>query len=424
MPKSVSYINKVIHEFEKVQTLEAVAKQIAPLSIEEIQKLDSKRFSTKAGNIGKEERIAYLKDKNKAIEYISGEKVVDDFDALKGNIENVIGMAQIPIGIAGPIYINGKDASGDYLIPLATTEGALVASYNRGMKACRLSGGITSVCMVEGVQRSPFFKFSNVGEVGLFIKWMHEHIAEFKKIVSETSRFAELNEINSNIQGNSVILIFEFFTGDAAGQNMVTICTDRICSYILKNFDIQPKEWYIESNYSGDKKATALSFSNVRGKKVTAEIVLPQKIVVDVLKSTPKKIENYWIASTLAVIQSGAIGAQGHVANGLTALFIACGQDVACISESSVGITRMEVTEDGDLYVSVTLPSLIVGTVGGGTNLPTQSECLKLIDCHGKGKARAFAEVCCALALAGELSIASAMSADHFTKAHEILGRK
>jgi len=424
MPKSVSYINKVIHEFEKVQTLEAVAKKIAPLSNEEIQKLDSVGFSTKPGNEGKEERIAFLKDKNKAVEYISGEKVMDDFDSLKGNIENFIGMAQVPIGLAGPMYINGKDASGDYMIPLATTEGALVASYNRGMKACRLSGGITSVCMVEGVQRSPLFKFNTIGEVGLFIKWMHEHIVEFKKIVSETSRFAQLNEINSNIQGNSVILIFEFSTGDAAGQNMVTICTDRICNFILKNFEIQPQEWYIESNYSGDKKATALSFSNVRGKKVTAEIVLPRNIVAKVLKTTPEKIEKYWIASTLAVTQSGAIGAQGHVANGLTALFLACGQDVACISESSVGITRMEVIENGDLYVSVTLPSLIVGTIGGGTNLPTQRECLELLDCYGEGKARAFAEICCALALAGELSIASAMSADHFTKAHEKLGRK
>jgi hydroxymethylglutaryl-CoA reductase (NADPH) len=113
----------------------------------------------------------------------------------------------------------------------------------------------------------------------------------------------------------------------------------------------------------------------------------------------------------------------GHVANGLTALFIACGQDVACISESSVGLTRMEATENGDLYVSLTLPSLIVGTVGGGTSLPTQKECLELIDCAGPGNARKFAEICCAVALAGELSIASAMSADHFTRAHEKLGR-
>jgi hydroxymethylglutaryl-CoA reductase (NADPH) len=205
---------------------------------------------------------------------------------------------------------------------------------------------------------------------------------------------------------------------------MVTICTDQICRFILSDFSIAPVEWYIESNYSGDKKATSLSFSRARGKKVTSEIVLPRKIIEAVLRTSPEKICKYWLSSTLAVIQSGAIGAQGHVANGLTALFIACGQDVACISESSIGLTRMETNSNGDLYVSVTLPSLIVGTVGGGTALPTQNECLEMLDCRGNGKARKFAEICGAVALAGEISIASAMSVDHFTKSHQKLGRR
>ena len=423
MAKSVASINNVLHELENIRTLESVAQQISPLTKEEIEQLDHSGYSTESGKEGVEARTAFLKTKGKSLENISCEKKYEDYDALKGNIENFIGMAQIPIGLAGPLYVNGKDASGDYYIPLATTEGALVASYNRGMKACRLSGGITSVCLVEGVQRCPYFKFKNIAEVGMFVKWIHENSQKFKEIVAESSRFAKLNEINSNIEGNSVILIFEYHTGDAAGQNMVTICTDRICRYIFEHFHIQPAEWYIESNYSGDKKATALSFSNVRGKKVTAEIVIPRTIVEDVLKTTPEKIARYWISSTLAVTQSGAIGAQGHVANGLTALFIACGQDVACISESSVGVTRMETNTEGDLYVSLTLPSLIVGTVGGGTSLPTQRECLELIDCHGVGNARKFAEICCAVALAGEISIASAMSVDHFTSAHEKLGR-
>ncbi|XOV68856.1 MAG: hydroxymethylglutaryl-CoA reductase [Fluviicola sp.] len=424
MAKSISYINNVLHEREKVETIEALSQNLNPLTEEEIEALDHNGFNTKADIKAKEDRLNFLKEKNKETTAINSFTSDVDDEKLKGNIENFIGMAQIPIGLAGPLYINGKDARGDFYIPLATTEGALVASYNRGMKACRLSGGITSVCLVEGVQRSPFFKFRNIGEVGIFIKWIHDNIENIKRVVSETSRFARLNEVNSNIEGNSVIVTFEFYTGDAAGQNMVTICTDRICRYIFQHFDIRPLEWYIESNYSGDKKATALSFSNVRGKKVAAEITLPRKIVSEVLKTTPEQIEKYWVSSTLAVTQSGSIGAQGHVANGLTALFIACGQDVACISESSVGVTRMQVTDTGDLYVSLTLPSLIVGTVGGGTNLPTQRECLEMIDCHGVGKARKFAEVCCAVALAGELSIAAAMSVDHFTTAHEKLGRK
>jgi len=307
---------------------------------------------------------------------------------------------------------------------MATSEGALVASYNRGMKACRQSGGVSAISTAQSVQRSPFFKFNTLGETGLFVKWVHEHIDAFKEVVSKASNYAQLSEMHTHVEGNSVILTFSYFTGDASGQNMVTICTDHVCQYILQQFPNKPVEWYIESNYSGDKKATALSFSSARGKKVIAEVVLKKDVVINTLKSTPEDIAAYWQSSTLAVVQSGAIGAQGHVANGLAALFIACGQDAACISESSVGITRMQVQKNGDLYVSLTLPSLIVGTVGGGTGLPTQQECLQMMDCVGVGKATKFAEICCSVALAGEISIAAAMAAGHFTKAHQFLGRK
>lgn len=342
----------------------------------------------------------------------------------KGNIENFVGMSQIPTGLAGPLKILGANATGEFQIPLATTEGALVASYNRGMKACSLAGGITTVCLTEGVQRSPFFKFENITQALDFDRWVNRNLKEFQLITKQTSDFAELMNLKTNVAGNSVILTCEYKTGDAAGQNMVTICTNEICEYILSKFRYTPLVWYIESNFSGDKKATASSFTNVRGKKVTSEVTIGKNIVMETLKSTPKKVADYWRASTLAVTQSGSIGAQGHVANGLTALFIACGQDVASISESSVGLTRMEVDKYGDLYVSLTLPSLIVGTVGGGTDLPTQSECLDIMGCFGAGNSQKFAEICCAVALAGELSIASAMSANHFTQAHENLGRK
>ena len=411
--------SKIIRETKKVKIIKNYAQQLVLLSEEKMKSLSCFSFSNGANVEGQNNRIQFLNKKGSATDNITGKQHFKDLNvsSLKGNIENYIGMAQIPIGLAGPVLVNGTHAIGDFLIPMATTEGALVASYNRGMKACRLSGGITSVCLSEGVQRSPFFKFKNIATVGLFIQWAHEKMTVFREIVKKTSRFALLNNVKTNVEGNTVILTFEYSTGDAAGQNMVTICTDQICKYILENFETKPCEWYIESNYAGDKKATALSFSNVRGKKVTAEIVLPRVVVAKVLKTTPGKIAQYWQASTLAVIQSGAIGAQGHVANGLTAMFIACGQDVACISESAVGITRMEVNRDGNLYVSLTLPSLIVGTVGGGTSLPTQQECLQIMDCAGVGKAKKFAEICCAVALTGEISIAAAMSANHFTSA-------
>jgi len=354
---------------------------------------------------------------------LAGESGFTEHDALKGNIENFIGMAQVPVGLAGPLLVRGLNAQGEFLVPLATTEGALVASYSRGMKACGLSGGVTAICLTEGVQRSPYFKFERIPDVGRFVGWVSDHVQRFREIVGEHSRFAQLVDIDTHIEGNSVILTFEFTTGDASGQNMVTICTNALCGFILKECPIQPTEWYVESNYSGDKKATALSFSSVRGKKVACEVVLKDQVVREVLKSTPAAMAAYWQASTLAVVQSGAIGAQGHVANGLAALFIACGQDAACVAESATGITRMQVTANGDLYVALTLPNLIVGTVGGGTNLPTQRECLAIMDCHGAGKARKLAEIAAATALCGEVSIAAALSAGHFSDAHQRLGR-
>lgn len=374
---------------------------------------------------GKRKRNLFLSEETGIkLDVLSGEKPFSDFSQLEGNIENYIGMTLIPTGVIGPLRVVGSAAKGDFYIPLATSEGVLVASYHRGAKACYLAGGVTSICLVEGVQRSPLFKFNNISELGLFIVWVLKEIEMFKAITEKTSRFAKLFDMKSNIEGNHLILTFEFLTGDAAGQNMVTICTDAICQYIVENAPIKPKFWFVEGNYSGDKKATALSFSNVRGKKVTAEIVLSEKIVNEVLKSTPKAIAEYWRSSTIGVIQSGAIGAQGHYANGLAALFIATGQDAACVSEAAIGITRMELNDDGSLYASVTLPNLIVGTVGGGTSLPTQKECLELMDCYGEGKSRKYAEICGALVLAGELSIAAALSAGHFASAHKKHGRK
>jgi len=424
MARNSQQSEKLIKDFEKEKTIEEYAQQIAPLSKEEIAALPKLRYNPEASGSAFQERLAYLKEQGIETKSIAGERTFLEPEDYRGNIENFIGMAQVPIGLAGPINIRGTKAIGDFHIPLATTEGALVASYNRGMKATRQSGGITTVCLSEGVQRCPLFKFNSIGEVGIFVKWTQKQQSVFADIVSKTSRFAKLQEVAPTIEGNSVIMTFEYTTGDAAGQNMVTICTDQICQYILEHVPVKPQEWVIESNFSGDKKATAVSFGNVRGKKVSAEVVIPKDICAETLKSTPQLISSYWQSSTLAAIQSGSIGAQGHIANGLTAIFLACGQDVACISESSIGVTRMQVNGEGDLYVSVTIPSLIVGTVGGGTGLPTQRECLQMLGCTGEGSARKFAEICCAVALSGELSIAAAMSANHFTNAHKNLGRK
>lgn len=370
-------------------------------------------------------RLAFLEQETGCSPgFLTGNQYPEDPAHLAGNIENFIGLTQVPTGVVGPVRVLGTAASGDYFIPLATTEGALVASYHRGAKACYLAGGATSVCLVEAVQRSPLFKFNSITELGTFLAWVFTQMETFQTIVAESSNYAQLLEMKVNIEGNHLILTFEYSTGDAAGQNMVTICTDALCCYMVAHAPVAPEQWFIESNYSGDKKATAQSFNATRGKKVTTEIVLPEEIVARVLKTSVDAMVSYWQASTIGIVQSGAIGAQGHYANGLAALFLATGQDVACVAEAATGITRMEKRSDGALYACVTLPNLIVGTVGGGTSLPTQKECLELMGCYGAGKARKYAEICGALILAGELSIAAALAAGHFSDAHKKFGRK
>lgn len=345
-------------------------------------------------------------------------------EELVGNIENYIGMARVPVGLAGPIRMLGEYAKGDYYIPLATTEGTLVASFTRGMKAISLSGGAVAKVISEGVQRAPYFRFKDLITAADFLQWIAAHHHEFERITGENSRFAKLSSITPALEGNAVTLMVEFTTGDAAGQNMVTICTDRICRFIASSYPGQIVEWYLEVNASGDKKASRVSFRSVRGKRVCAEVVIPRDIVTSVLKTTPETIDRFGRAACYGALQSGTLGVHAHLANGLTALFIACGQDVACVAEAAVGTVRMEVTEAGDLYSSVTLPNLIVGTVGGGTSLPTQRECLEMINCFGTGGARRFAEIATGVCLAGELSILAALAAGHFSAAHERLGRK
>jgi hydroxymethylglutaryl-CoA reductase (NADPH) len=225
------------------------------------------------------------------------------------------------------------------------------------------------------------------------------------------------------VEGNHVHLMLEFETGDAAGQNMATIAADAICSYIEEHSPVRSRCWFVEGNLSGDKKATMGSLASVRGRKVCAEVELQADLIEQRLHTTSERLVDYWRLSAVAGVMSGSIGVHGHYANGLAALFIACGQDAACVAEAAVGITRFEPRPGGALYATVTLPNLIVGTVGGGTRLPSQRACLDILGLAGAGHARAFAEVAAAVALAGELSITGALTAREFTRAHQRLAR-
>jgi hydroxymethylglutaryl-CoA reductase (NADPH) len=339
------------------------------------------------------------------------------------NIENFVGTVKVPVGLAGPLRVNGVHAHGDFYVPLATTEAALVASYSRGAQLVSEAGGCAALVVNEGVSRAPGFAFETLGQAATFVGWAAGCIDRFREATQQTTRHGRLVDMQLTLEGNHVYLLLEFHTGDASGQNMVTIATQAICEYIAQHTPVRPQYWFVEANMSGDKKATTHSFMSVRGRKVTAEVVLPPALVEQRLHTTTAALVNYSRMSALGGVMTGSIGVQGHYANGLAALFIACGQDAASVAEAAVGVTRFEPRDDGDLYASVTLPNLIVGTVGGGTSLPSQKACLDLLGLAGPGHALAFAEVAAALSLAGELSIVGALAAGHFTRAHQRLAR-
>lgn len=345
-------------------------------------------------------------------------------EAYAGNIEYGLGTVKMPVGVAGPLRVRGLFAGGDYPLPLATTEAALVASYHRGALAINDAGGCTSIIIDEAVSRAPGFAFPSVRDSGEFVAWVLGQLEAMKTVTGQTTRHGELKGMKVTIEGNHVYLILQFHTGDASGQNMVTLAAEAICQFILENSPVTPDYHFVEANLSGDKKASAQSFTSVRGRKVTTEVKLSREIVEQRLQTTPERMTDYWRFSAMGGVLSGTMGVHGHYANGLAALYIATGQDAACVAESAVGTTRLELTPDGGLYATLTLPNLMLGTVGGGTGLPSQQACLNMMGLAGTGKVRALAEVAGGLILAGELSIIAALSAGHFARAHRKLGRE
>jgi len=339
------------------------------------------------------------------------------------NVENFIGTVKVPVGVIGPLRVNGTYAQRDYFVPLATTEATLVASYSRGAKLITSVGGCSALSVNEGMARSPGFAFRALHEAGEFAAWVLTAFPQLAAVGATTSAYARLQDARVCIEGNHVYVIFTFHTGDAAGQNMVTIATQAICEHINVHSPVKPAYYFLEANYSGDKKASAQSSICGRGRSVTADVVIPAMLVQQHLHTTPEVMAKFFTMGAIGGVMSGAMGIQCHFANGLAAIYLACGQDVASVAESAVGIARLEVTPDGALYASVTLPSLPVGTIGGGTGLPSQNACLEILGLAGPGNANAFAEVCAALALAGELSIAGALAAGEFSAAHQRLAR-
>jgi len=350
-------------------------------------------------------------------------KAKDDAPCFRNNIESYIGTINIPVGLAGPLRVLGANGPTNYRVPLATTEAALVASYNRGARLLTEAGGCKSRVVAEGISRTPMFAFNDVleaEEFSSFIDAIHDCLGD---AVTRVTAHGRLVGVQCLIEGNHVYVDLQFTTGDASGQNMVTFASDAICQRILTRSPVKPRYWFLEGNLSGDKKSTTRSMGDVRGKRVVADITIPRTLVEQLLHTTPERMVEYWYAGAIGGVMSGATGIQGHFANGLAALYLACGQDVACVAESATGVTRLESTAKGDLYASVTLPNVMVGTVGGGTALPSAKACLDILGLAGTGNSGALAEVCAAIVLAGELSIIGAFCSGDFALAHRALSQ-
>lgn len=341
----------------------------------------------------------------------------------RGNIENFTGVAQIPLGFAGPLRVNGEHAQGEFLIPLATTEGTLVASYSRGMKVLNLAGGVTCTISGDCMQRAPVFIFDSAREARAFREWVEAHLAEIRNEAEATSHVAKLLYIDPYLSNRFAYLRFNFATGDAAGQNMVGRATYAACGWILDHAP-DVRRFYLESNFATDKKASHVNVMRTRGKRVTAEATIPRHVLREHLRVEPETLQYHAGVANVGALLSGANSNGLHSANAITAMFIATGQDVANVAEGSAAQIYSEITPAGDFYLSITIPSLIVGTYGGGTGLPTQRECLEVLGCYGEGKVNKLAEIVAGVVLAGEISLAAAISSLEWVSAHERYGRK
>ena len=342
-------------------------------------------------------------------------------EEMRGNIENPVGAAQVPLGVAGPLQVHGEHAQGTFYVPLATTEGALVRSYERGAAAITRAGGATVRVVTDENRVSPVFIFDSNAEAAAFARDLPGLFETLKAEAESTTRHGRLLRIEPLPLGREVIVHFAWWTGDAHGMNMIVKGTDRACRWLVENG--HAPRYHVFSGAESEKRASGSLLAGGKGKKVTAGARLPARLVGAYLHTTPEGLADVWHRTVLGHLQAGSLGYNGHAANGLTALFIACGQDVANVANSATAITSFEVVDGGDLYASVTLPSLVVATVGGGTGLGTARECLEMLGCFGTGKALKLAEVAAALVLGGELSFGAAIASGEFVDAHEAYGR-
>jgi hydroxymethylglutaryl-CoA reductase (NADPH) len=339
-----------------------------------------------------------------------------------GNVEHFTGVAQVPIGIAGPLLVRGEHAHGEFLVPLATTEGTLVASYNRGMRLLTECGGVKTTVVDSAMQRAPVFILADARVARDFGHWVEEHFDEIRAAAEATTHSGHLVGIAQYAVGPLRYLRFNYTTGDAAGQNMTGKATFAACEWIQANRPDHPR-YLLSGNIDTDKKHSHINMLQTRGKRVVAEAVIANEILRDIMGVEAETLFRMRAVSATGSFLAGAASNGAHAANALAALFIATGQDAANVAESHSTITYTDLLPNGDYYWSVTLPALIVATYGGGTGLPTQRECLEMLGCYGSGKVDKLAEICAGVVLAGEISLASAVIHGDWVSSHDRLGR-
>jgi len=366
-------------------------------------------------------RRAFLREQTGvALEHLAHYSL--DPSALPGNVEHFTGVAQVPIGIAGPLLVDGEHAQGEFYVPLATTEGTLVASYNRGMKMLHGAGGVKTTILDDAMQRAPAFVFASAREARRFGEWLTEHFAEIKQAAESTTRIGRLRGIEQYSASRILFTRFDYTTGDAAGQNLTGKATAVACAWINSSYE-GIVDFYLESNFATDKKSSQINVLRTRGKRVVAEATLPAALIEQYMHTSGERLFRARQVSNLGSFMSGVNNNGLHSANGIAALFIATGQDAANVAECSAALNFSELLPGGDYYVSITIPSLIVATYGGGTGLATQRECLELLGCCGAGKVRKLAEIIAATVLCGEVSLGGAILADEWVHAHDRYGR-
>ena len=394
----------------------AAATAAPPASRQQVPRLASDYTDAAARR-----RLAFLRETTGASPEHIGRYSFDPA-VLAGNIENFVGVAQVPIGIAGPLLVDGEHARGTFYVPLATTEGTLVASYNRGMKLLYAAGGVRTTVVADVMQRAPAFGFDSAREARAFGEWVTANFAAIKSQAEATTRAGRLHDIEQFPASRFLFLRFNFTTGDAAGQNLTSKATQRACGWIQAHY-AGIRQFYLEANLATDKKSSHLNILRTRGKRVTAEATIPADLAGEVMHTTPDEMFRARQVSNLGGLMAGVNNNGNHSANGIAALFAATGQDIANVAESSAALVHTELLADGSYYYSITIPALIVATYGGGTGLPTQRECLELLGCYGAGKVRKLAEIVAATVLCGEVSLGAAVIADEWVQAHERLGR-